>query len=216
MQNSHLLPNKPCLLSDQLVSHWPCFQHWVSASGDIDWPYIAHTYGRQEVTVADCATRDFSDQKRNTMSLTEAVSRLQNPSPDETFYLPYIKDWHLVLQSRTLSDPADRLPSQTPFIFMDDCMQLDHYLYEGSSSGIIGLNNAPEGQDDFRFCYAGGSTARFWQHRRLPSHYGRHFGPPDASFRQYAHLAAACHCPHMASGHRALWHQPDATSSMFC
>ena len=131
MQTSHLLQNKPCLLSNRLVSHWPCFKNWVSASGDVNWQYLSHTYGHQEVTVADCATRSFSDQKRDTMSLSEAVSRLQAPHTDKS--LPYIKDWHLVLQSRTLSDVEDRLPYQTPTLFLDDCMQLVHYTCKGCS-----------------------------------------------------------------------------------
>jgi hypothetical protein len=129
MQASHLLPNKPCLVSNQLVSSWPCFEKWVSASSDIDWQYLSRTYGSQEVVVADCSTRNFSDQKRDTMSLAEAVSRLQAASAHESPSLPYIKDWHLVLQSRTLSDPGDRLPYQPPSIFMDDCVQLFHYMY---------------------------------------------------------------------------------------
>ena len=89
------------------------------------------------------------------MSLAEAVSRLQTSPADESSYLPYIKDWHLVHQSRTLSDPGDRVPYQTPSIFMDDCMSLLYWICEAHQLYEVGLNNAPEGQDDFRFCYAG-------------------------------------------------------------
>lgn len=88
--------------------------------GDVDWNYLRQTYGDHEVTVADCRTRDFSDQKREEMMLSDAVEKLTQPI-DDLSPLLYIKDWHLVLQSTNLLERDDRLPYQTLDLFEDDC-----------------------------------------------------------------------------------------------
>lgn len=118
-----MLQNQPCLLARKFVTHWPCVQKWVLSSGDVDWDYIGQTYGDHEVTVADCRTRDFSDQKREEMKLSDAVDKLR-PPVGESSPLLYIKDWHLVLQSTNLPERDDRLPYETLDLFEDDCKLL--------------------------------------------------------------------------------------------
>lgn len=49
-----------------------------------------------------------------------SLSNTQQP-PGVDITLPYIKDWHLVLQSRDLESPDDRMPYHVPDIFADDC-----------------------------------------------------------------------------------------------
>jgi hypothetical protein len=85
-----------------------------------NWQYLSQAYGAQEVSVADCNTRDFSDQKRTSMCVAQAIETLVDAKSSQN--LPYIKDWHLVLQSRTgLSNQHDKIPYETPEIFRDDC-----------------------------------------------------------------------------------------------
>jgi len=78
------------------------------------------------------------------MSVSKAIEEIQatnqaasTSSSDSKVKLPYIKDWHLVLQSQTLANFEDRQPYLTPDIFRDDWLNNDVRI------------------DDFRFCYAG-------------------------------------------------------------
>ena len=94
----------------------------MTPSGEILWDFISQVYGHEEVTVADCATREFSDQRRETMNLANAIDKLLRArSRGTSSELPYIKDWHLVLQSKDLKNVEDRIPYHVPDIFKDDC-----------------------------------------------------------------------------------------------
>ncbi|KAF8342831.1 uncharacterized protein EI90DRAFT_3115365 [Cantharellus anzutake] len=148
---SYLIPNKPCILTQSLTEGWPCYLSWTHPSGDVSsesrpaWQYFAQIYGRQEVTVADCRTRDFSDQKRLNTTVAEAIHHFQ-PSTDSDQERPlyYIKDWHIVRQSgrdKTMN-LRDREPYFTPSIFLDDWL---------NGESLRGKATA----DDFMFCYAG-------------------------------------------------------------
>lgn len=134
-------------------------KNWVLPSGAVHWDYISKTYSDQEVTVANCAVRDFSDQERETMRVSDAVKALVNTFGDGMRHrLPYIKDWHLVMQSASLENQNDRLPYETPDISKDDCMPsvcTIGPLMISDFTTLQGLNNVKPGQDDFRFCYAG-------------------------------------------------------------
>ncbi|KAF8320329.1 Clavaminate synthase-like protein [Clavulina sp. PMI_390] len=171
--NSYLLANKPCILSSSFTANWPCRRKWTLLPGVPNWQFLQQTYGVQTVTVADCATRDFSDQKREEMLLSQAIERLQI-ARDGRLDIPYIKDWHLVRHSSDLSDPEDRSPYDVPNLFQDDW-----------------LNNVPPDRDDFRFCYAGVESSFTPLHRDVYTSYswstnvvGRkiwHFFPPQVA-----------------------------------
>ena len=153
-QRTALLPNKPCLISAELTDNWPCFSAWtrqirsvgiVDGSQDsgmeskIDWSYLRKVYGHQNVAVADCLTREFSDQRRVEVTLSEAIDILletnstdlgdehpgtpphETPSAPVQIALPYVKDWHLVLQSHDLAARDDQMPYLVPPLFADDC-----------------------------------------------------------------------------------------------
>ena len=120
----YLLPNRPCLISPSLTSSWPCFRYWTlqtppESDALPNWQYLSQTYGAQDVSVADCNIRDFSDQRRSSMTMSHAIETLVDAK--NLANLPYVKDWHLILQSTTLSNQHDRLPYETPNIFRDDC-----------------------------------------------------------------------------------------------
>lgn len=102
---------------------------WVLPDGRINWEYISNVYGDQEVTVANCGARDFSDQERETMRMDDAVEEIVGaPGGSAPPILPYVKDWHLVLQSASLENPDDRIPYEVPDIFKDDCMSRQYLL----------------------------------------------------------------------------------------
>lgn len=126
-----------------MTASWPCRLSWVtnrslsdtrSASSCPNWKYLISVYGDQEVTVADCNTREFSDQQRRCMTLTEALQAIEESSstPGHSTTSLYVKDWHLVLQSKDLDQADDRQPYKTPEIFMDDC------VYSPSNFGALG------------------------------------------------------------------------------
>jgi hypothetical protein len=48
------------------------------------------------VQVADCSSREFTDQKRLEMSMQEFVDRWVGNSEDHDGSLLYLKDWHFV------------------------------------------------------------------------------------------------------------------------
>ena len=129
LKESYLMCNKPCILTPSLTKDWPCFQFWTqfnepSMEPSPAWDYLAKVYGCQGVTVADCRTRHFSDQKRCETTVAEAIRQFQfTPNSGAERPLYYIKDWHLIQQSRDdLSMTSwDRQPYSTPDLFRDDC-----------------------------------------------------------------------------------------------
>lgn len=144
-QSEYLLENRICLLGNGLVENWTCFFDWIrpQAGPDtsclaINWDHLEEAYGDHTVIVADCRTRHHSDQRRETMTLARALRilrdveshKLLETCPMESIDqsgqdpLPYIKDWHLVLQSR------HRTPYSVPSIFVDDCAFISRPLSE--------------------------------------------------------------------------------------
>ncbi|KZT06729.1 Clavaminate synthase-like protein [Laetiporus sulphureus 93-53] len=144
---SYLIPNNPVIIGSELVSSWPAFKEWVLPGQRINWDYLSKNYGQQTVTVADCSTREFSDQKRQTMLLRDVVALWKAGKGDSL----YVKDWHLaraVLGSEEFYS--------TPEIFQDDWMN-DYY------SACT--------DDDFRFVYVGAAGTFTPLHRDVYSSY---------------------------------------------
>lgn len=135
---SCLEPNRPCLISPELVASWKAFSLWTKknekdGTEEINWSYLKEAYGDQMVTVAQCLSRDFSDQERTQRPFSEVID-LWTSGEGEGLY---VKDWHL---AKALDQKG--LPSfyETPDIFRDDWMNA---FWES------------EGKDDFRFVYMG-------------------------------------------------------------
>lgn len=129
-----LEPNRPCLISPELVASWNAFSLWVkknenNETEEINWPYMKETYGDQIVTVAQCLSRDFSDQERTQRPLAEVID-LWTAGEGEGLY---VKDWHLAKDLHRKGLPSFY---ETPDIFRDDWMNA---FWES------------EGKDDFRF-----------------------------------------------------------------
>lgn len=130
----YLEPNRPCLISPSLTASWSSFSLWIERderndTQNINWSYLKDTYGDQVVSVAQCHSRDFSDQERTQRPLAEVIDLWMSDKGDGL----YVKDWHL---SKTSHHKG--LPSfyETPDIFRDDWM---NSFWEN------------EGKDDFRF-----------------------------------------------------------------
>ncbi|KAH9943961.1 Clavaminate synthase-like protein [Amylocystis lapponica] len=159
--HSFLIPNRPVILGPRLVESWEARGKWISRNCDpaadgnvdfkIDWEYLSQAYGHHEVIVADCATREFSDQKRQHMLFRE-VAKLWDCGRGSSLY---VKDWHL---ARAASQEAGnrRRFYTTPDIFRDDWMNA---YYSACTD------------DDFRFVYVGAEGTFTPLHRDVYTSY---------------------------------------------
>ncbi|KAH9901406.1 Clavaminate synthase-like protein [Cubamyces lactineus] len=152
--NDYLLPNKPVIIGPSLIASWPARRIWAREDGRINWDNLKAEYGYLTVTVADCSTREFSDQHRETMPFREVVS-LWEAGKGQTLY---VKDWHL---ARALLGPSTGTASNgtfytTPDIFRDDWMNAYYSAHT---------------EDDFRFVYVGAAGTFTPLHRDVYTSY---------------------------------------------
>ncbi|PCH37107.1 Clavaminate synthase-like protein [Wolfiporia cocos MD-104 SS10] len=153
---SYLLPNRPVIIGPKLIASWPAVKHWVrcsspSTDGKINWDYLSQNYGDCDVTVADCGTREFSDQKRSTMHFRDVVA-LWTAVAGENLY---VKDWHLTRYLAASGSNGESFYS-TPDIFRDDWMN----AYYSACT-----------EDDFRFVYVGAAGTFTPLHRDVYTSY---------------------------------------------
>lgn len=146
----YLLPNKPVVVGPALVASWSAVTQWVDKfdASSINWDFLVTAYGDELVTTADCDTREFSDQKRQTMQLREVISLWRSGS--EGGKALYVKDWHL---ARSVHPQAFYT---TPDIFRDDWMN----AYYSACT-----------EDDFRFVYVGAAGTFTPLHRDVYTSY---------------------------------------------
>ncbi|KIJ34930.1 hypothetical protein M422DRAFT_181471 [Sphaerobolus stellatus SS14] len=133
-----LRPNKPCLISPHLISSWPAAKFWIcssdGSSSTPNWEYIQKYYGDEQVTVAKCDTRSFSDQERFELPLRDVIELWKSGKGEGL----YVKDWHL---ARSTREKGGESFYETPDIFLDDWM---NSFWENEVK-----------KDDFRFVYMG-------------------------------------------------------------
>lgn len=154
---SYLLPNKPVIIGPSLVNSWPALENWVAERESIDLEWLESAYGDYEVTVADCSSRDFSDQSREQKRFRDVVLLWRHGSGQNL----YVKDWHLAraLSLRPSScDPSKQQPDfyTTPDIFRDDWMNAYYSAHT---------------EDDFRFVYVGAAGTFTPLHRDVYTSY---------------------------------------------
>jgi hypothetical protein len=102
----HLIPNIPAVIGPRLIDHWEARQTWIepaacqqSTTQDAlpqpqyqpAYAYLRQYFGNAQVQVADCDQRDFTDQKRSTLTFDAFVDLWQQPQ-----HRYYLKDWHFV------------------------------------------------------------------------------------------------------------------------
>ncbi|KAB2001439.1 hypothetical protein ES319_D12G302400v1 [Gossypium barbadense] len=95
----YLAGNQPVLLTG-LMDDWIASKHWVSSNGRPNLIFFPTHFGKSKVQVADCDTREFTDQKRIEMSVSEFVNHwlqgsMENHDVNGKSVL-YLKDWHFV------------------------------------------------------------------------------------------------------------------------
>lgn len=184
-----LLPNRPCILPPGLVAHWSVVRSnaWASSScssmpgatGEetqtVDWEALKQLYGTHTAPVVITRTDPSSNSTtsdRSDLSISHAVDLIRSLERGE---LPnvasiYIKDWHLVKQSRSQASQSvasREEPYTVPEIFADDWMN----NLSSCSSSHEEQGEQEEMVDDFRFCYAGTAASSTLLHRDVYTSY---------------------------------------------
>ncbi|CAA0820923.1 2-oxoglutarate (2OG) and Fe(II)-dependent oxygenase superfamily protein [Striga hermonthica] len=135
------------------MDDWRACKDWVSGDGKPDLGFFAAHFGGSRVQVADCDAREFTDQKRLEMSVSEfidswvAISGSDNGGGDgKTLYL---KDWHFV------KEYPDYIAYTTPIFFLDDWLNLylDKYAMHDDPDSYQETDEIS--CSDYRFVYMG-------------------------------------------------------------
>ncbi|XP_040987060.1 2-oxoglutarate and iron-dependent oxygenase JMJD4 isoform X2 [Juglans microcarpa x Juglans regia] len=97
--------NQPVVMMG-LMDDWKACKDWVFDNGKPNLQFFSTHFGNSRVQVADCGTKEFTDQKRVEMSVSEFVDRwLENSMEEQSSastnlsygdHVLYLKDWHFV------------------------------------------------------------------------------------------------------------------------
>ncbi|KAA8540792.1 hypothetical protein F0562_024289 [Nyssa sinensis] len=123
----YLVKNQPVVLTG-LMDGWRACKDWVSEDGHPNLRFFSTHFGNSRVQVADCGVREFTDQKRIEMSVSEFIDHwfdIYSKECNSTSAhkcdgkpLLYLKDWHFV------KEYPQYLAYTTPLIFYDDWLNL--------------------------------------------------------------------------------------------
>ncbi|KAL3512790.1 hypothetical protein ACH5RR_025507 [Cinchona calisaya] len=152
----YLVQNQPVILTG-LMEDWRACKDWVLENGKPNLQFFSTHFGKSKVQVADCGIREFTDQKRLEMLVSEFIEKwveLCSPreSLDEEFdgkSLLYLKDWHFV------KEYPEYHAYETPLLFRDDWLNLylDKYHMHTDPDSYQETNEIS--CSDYRFVYMG-------------------------------------------------------------
>ncbi|GAY47341.1 hypothetical protein CUMW_103860 [Citrus unshiu] len=154
----YMAKNQPVVLTG-LMDDWRACKDWVTENGQPNLQFFSTHFGKSKVQVADCGIREFTDQKRVEMSLSEFVKNWlensimenSNASTNEANdkSVLYLKDWHFA------KEYPEYVAYRTPLIFCDDWlnMYLDHYRLHKDPESYQKDNDIC--CSDYRFVYMG-------------------------------------------------------------
>ncbi|KAK1268517.1 F-box protein [Acorus gramineus] len=169
--NRYLKKNEPVLLTG-LMEGWRSCRDWVTHDGLPNLHFFSTHFGKSKVQVADCGTREFTDQKRVEMSVSEFVSHWMELSSGEhsncfccnvkEWRLLYLKDWHFVkttwLECTQEINEIIFVPSgwYHQVLNMEDTISINHNWFNGYNLSWVwnllvkDYNEAREYIDDIR------------------------------------------------------------------
>ncbi|XP_007036376.2 PREDICTED: jmjC domain-containing protein 4 isoform X1 [Theobroma cacao] len=150
----YLAKNQPVVLTG-LMDDWGACKDWVSSNGQPNLHFFSTHFGKSKVQVADCGTREFTDQKRVEMSVLEFVNHWLQGSVEDLDgngngkSVLYLKDWHFV------KEYPEYLAYKTPVFFTDDWLNfyLDNYRMHDDPD--TNQENNDICCSDYRFVYMG-------------------------------------------------------------
>ncbi|KAK9066466.1 hypothetical protein SSX86_013788 [Deinandra increscens subsp. villosa] len=143
----YLSKNEPVVITG-LMADWKATRDWVHDDGIPNLQFISSNFGKSKVQVADCGSREFTDQKRFEMSVAEFIDHWLNVSSVEHGNL-YLKDWHFV------KEYPEYTAYTTPLFFCDDWLNLylDNYQMHEDHDTYQKRDNIS--CSDYRFVYMG-------------------------------------------------------------
>ncbi|KAK1565062.1 hypothetical protein Q3G72_017916 [Acer saccharum] len=157
-EQRYLAKNQPVVLSG-LMDDWRACKDWVTKQGQPNLHFFSTHFGISKVQVADCDTRDFTDQKRVEMSVSDFVKHwLENSTQENSdganneangMSVLYLKDWHFV------KEYPEYLAYRTPQIFCDDWLNLYLDSYRMHAEPDTYQKDNEISCSDYRFVYMG-------------------------------------------------------------
>ncbi|KAK0586374.1 hypothetical protein LWI29_005831 [Acer saccharum] len=157
-EQRYLAKNQPVVLSG-LMDDWRACKDWVTKQGQPNLHFFSTHFGISKVQVADCDTRDFTDQKRVEMSVSDFVKHwLENSTQENSdganneangMSVLYLKDWHFV------KEYPEYLAYRTPQIFCDDWLNLYLDSYHMHTEPDTYQKDNEISCSDYRFVYMG-------------------------------------------------------------
>lgn len=152
----YMAQNKPVVLTG-LMDDWRACKDWVSPNGKPNLHFFSTHFAKSKVQVADCGTREFTDQKRIEMTVSEFVDHWLRVSSDADNNdggaagrsLLYLKDWHFV------KEYPEYIAYRTPVDFSDDWLNfyLDKFRMHNDPDTYSERNEIS--CSDYRFVYMG-------------------------------------------------------------
>ncbi|XAR50213.1 hypothetical protein NMG60_11004479 [Bertholletia excelsa] len=154
----YLAKNQPVVLTG-LMDDWRACKDWVLHDGRPNLRFFSTHFGKSKVQVADCGSREFTDQKRVEMSVSEfvdywlefSIEGVNNGSVREHHGKSplYLKDWHFV------KEYPEYLAYSNPLFFHDDWLNLylDKYRMHNDPTTYQEKNEIS--CSDYRFVYMG-------------------------------------------------------------
>ncbi|KDP31061.1 hypothetical protein JCGZ_11437 [Jatropha curcas] len=148
----YLAKNQPVVLTG-LMDDWRACEDWVTADGFPNLQFFSTLFGKSKVQVADCGTREFTDQKRVEMTVSEFIDNWVEGNAshdvDNEKSLLYLKDWHFV------KEYPEYVAYRTPIYFSDDWLNLylDHHCIH--KDPVTYQDNNEICCSDYRFVYMG-------------------------------------------------------------
>uniref|UniRef100_A0A6N2KD42 JmjC domain-containing protein n=1 Tax=Salix viminalis TaxID=40686 RepID=A0A6N2KD42_SALVM len=134
----YLAKNQPVVLTG-LMDGWRACKDWVFDNGKPNLKLFSTHFGNSKVQVADCGTKEFTDQKRVEMTVSEFIDHWIDDrecgGASNSFqegngkFVLYLKDWHFV------TEYPEYVAYKTPLFFCDDWLNLylDHHRMHNDS-----------------------------------------------------------------------------------
>ncbi|XP_024635274.1 2-oxoglutarate and iron-dependent oxygenase JMJD4 isoform X2 [Medicago truncatula] len=154
--------NKPVVLTGLMDHHWRACTDWVTPDGKPNLQFFFNHFGSSKVQVADCDTRDFTDQKREEMLVSDFLERClevegsavqcSNENGEcngDSVSVPYLKDWHFV------KEYPEYVAYITPTFFCDDWLNLYLDNFRMNTHSGSDQQNKEICCSDYRFVYMG-------------------------------------------------------------
>lgn len=156
--NRYMEKNQPVVLTG-LMDDWRACRDWVTDNGQPNLKFFSSSFGSSKVQVADCGTREFTDQKREEMRVSDFIMRwlerypvqpnTENQTSNDHCSVLYLKDWHFV------KEYPEYLAYISPLFFHDDWLNLYLDYYKMHTDPDSYQQNNEICCSDYRFVYMG-------------------------------------------------------------